>query len=258
VFFSDWRVLRRRWHVVLVGLLITVALCAAVTRVVHVNYQATGRTLLLPPSATTPAGDNPFLALGGLDVVTGVLAKTQEDKDAGEKIIRAAGGGEFEVIPDPLAGGPVLLVTARASDPRTALKVLDLVFQRLPQSLSELQTTSGVPVKALIRSKEITRDTQATKVFKPVVRALIAVAALGLAMTILGAALLDGLLLARTRRRRPDEEQPSEDSNAPPLWARLGQPSHRAPRLPADEPAQAPTAAARVAYAKSVEADGRT
>lgn len=203
MFLSHWRVLLRRWYVVLLGLQATVILCNATTVLVPAKYQATSDVLLLPPmSATTQQGDNPFLALGGLDTVSGVLARTMTDH-ATEQQIKAAGApGSYTVVPDLTSGGPVLLITAQDITSAGALRTLVAVSTRLPQMLANLQTTAGVPVSSLIRAKEITRDTTTQPVRKSLIRALIAAAAGGLAVTVLAAAQLDGYLLRRKDRRR--------------------------------------------------------
>lgn len=215
MFFSDWRLLGRRWYVVLVGVLMTAGLCLTVPHVVHYQYEATTRFLMLPPkSPNAKTVDNPFLALGGLDIVAGVVAKTLGDKDTDREIAKLA-GGTFEVAPDVTSGGPVLLITARGTTPATALATLELVSQRVPTNLAALQTTSGIGTKALISAKVITHDSKPTKILKPVLRAMIAAGGLGFAFTMLAASWLDGALLRRAeRRRRADPEEDSAEAIA--------------------------------------------
>jgi hypothetical protein len=205
MFLSDWRVLLRRWYIVLVGLSLTAMLGVAVTVVVPAKYQATSSVLFLPPQSDTVAqGGNPFLALGGLETVAGVVARTVSDSTVQDRVKAAGGTGEYTVAPDATAGGPVLLITVEARTPAAALKTLAVVLRQLPQTLAALQTTSGVPQSSLIRSKEITRDPVAKTVLKPLMRAMIAAVAFGLGLTVLGAALIDSLIRRRTRQRRTE------------------------------------------------------
>jgi hypothetical protein len=203
MFLSDWRVLLRRWYIVLIGLSLTAMLGVAVTVVVPPKYQVTSSVLFLPPQSDTVAqGGNPFLALGGLETVAGVVARTVADTTVQEQVAAAGGTGEYTVAPDATAGGPVLLVTVEAKTPAAALRTLAIVLKQMPQTLSTLQTTSGVSASSLIRSKEITRDTVAKTVIKPLMRAMIAAVAFGLGLTVLGAALFDSMVRRRSRHRR--------------------------------------------------------
>jgi hypothetical protein len=170
---------------------------------VPAKYQVTSSVLFLPPQSDTVAqGGNPFLALGGLETIAGVVARTVSDSTVQNQVKAAGGTGDYTVVPDATAGGPVLLVTVEDRTPAAALKTLAVVLKQLPQTLTALQTSSGVPSSSLIRSKEITRDTIAKTVLKPLMRAMIAAVAFGLGLTVLGAALLDSLIRRKARQRR--------------------------------------------------------
>jgi hypothetical protein len=187
---------------VLFGLLATVVLCYAATVFVPVKYEATADVLLLPPKVNSTGkgatqGDNPFLALGGLDTVSAVLAKTLSDRATQLAVQQAGGTGTFTVVQDLTAGGPVLLVTVTGSTPVATLHTLTAVTGVVPGALAHLQTTSGVPANALIRSKVITWDTVAQPVRKSQLRAMLAAAAAGLGGTVLLTALFDGYLARR-------------------------------------------------------------
>jgi len=58
------------------------------------------------------------------------------------------------------------------------------------------------PTGSLIRSKEITRDSVAKTVLKPLMRAMIAAVAFGLGLTVLGTALIDSLIRRQARQRQ--------------------------------------------------------
>jgi hypothetical protein len=201
MFLSDWRVLTRRWYVVVLGLLVTAGLCAAASMVVPAKYEATSAVLLLPPkNDAEELGGNPFLALGGIDTVAGVLARAVSDRATNEEVAQSGGSGDYTVEPDWAAGGPVLLVTVEDRTPEGALATLSIVLTQLPAALAELQTASGVAEASLIQSKEITHDGVANTVWTPLIRGMIAAAAFGLAMTVLAAAIVDSYL-ARSKSR---------------------------------------------------------
>ncbi|HST64959.1 MAG TPA: hypothetical protein VLM05_07200 [Mycobacteriales bacterium] len=207
MFLSNWRLLFRRWYVVILGLLATGVLCFLAVQVVPVKYQATSAVVLLPPeTATTQQGGNPYLALGGLDTVSGVVAKAMADRNVQLGIRDAGGTGSYTLVPDLAAGGPVLLITVEDTTPGGALATLDVIAKQLPRTLASLQTSTGVRESSLIRSKPITRDDVAQPVRKSQIRALFAAAAAGLAGTVLAASVLDGFLGRRSdeRKRRRD------------------------------------------------------
>ena len=202
MFLSDWRVLLRRWYVVLLGLVATGALCALAVQLVPPTHRATSAVLLLPPqTADSEEPDNPFLALGGLDTVAGVLARDITDRATRDAIFDGGAQGGYTVEPDLISGGPVLLITAEAVSPDSALQTRDAVTDRLPRTLAELQVAAGVAESLQIRTKEITRDQTAEPVYNTLIRAVLVAAAGGVTATFLAVAALDGLLRRRADKR---------------------------------------------------------
>jgi hypothetical protein len=217
MFFSDWRLLLRRWYVVAVGLLATLALCFVASRFVPTRYEATSGILLLPPSPTSDGvPDNPFLSLGGLDTVSAVVARAATDRAMQTEVTKAGGTGTYTVEPDIASGGPVLLITVDDVTPGGALTTLRVLATRLPALLKSLQTTSGVRESALIRSRQLIQDNVAQPVRKPLIRALLVALAVGLAGTVLVASLVDGFLTRRARDRDDPEPQPAVGTGPPP------------------------------------------
>ena len=202
MFLSDWRVLLRRWYVVLLGLIATAALCALAVQLVPPTHRATSAILLLPPqTADTEEPDNPFLALSGLDTVAGVLARDISDRATRDAVYEGGAQGSYTVEPDFISGGPVLLITAEGVTPDSALQTRNAVTDRVPQTLAELQVAAGVAESLQIRAKEITRDETAEPVFKNLIRAVLVAAAGGITATFLIVAALDGFLRRRAEKR---------------------------------------------------------
>ena len=201
--FANWRLLVRRWYVVVAGLVTTGILCAVAMQVVPVKYQATSAVLLLPPkSSVAQEGGNPFLALGGLDVAAGVISRAMTDRATQQEVKKAGAPGTYTIEPDAVSGGPVLLVTAEAVSPEGALTTLAVVNRVLPTTLQAVQTGAGISSASLIQSRQLTRDEAAQPVRKPLIRALLVAVVAGLALTLLVASLVDGMLLRRAARGR--------------------------------------------------------
>jgi hypothetical protein len=109
------------------------------------------------------------------------------------------------------------------TDPEKALTLLDSVIKTMPEVLSKLQAQVAVrPTSNLLTLTEVTRDTQPEISIKKQLRATLAAAVVGLALTVFGANALDGLLLRRSARRRespaPTTEETSPAEEAPPSW----------------------------------------
>lgn len=198
--------LRRRWYVVVAGLLVT-ACCGLLARqLVPVGYEARALVVLLPPVSLVGTGGNPYLALGGLDAAAAVAARAVLTDETVAAVARVSPGASFGVDPDLSTAGPVLLVLVEGETAAGTLAAVEVLLAALPKRLRDLQDQTGAPPETLITTTLVTKDAQATTVVKPQVRAFLVVGAGGAAATLLAAAALDGLLL----RRRPEDPEPPQ------------------------------------------------
>ena len=211
--------LRRRWYLVLVGLLGTVGLMFAAHSVVPVTYQAKAMIVLLPPRNLDNTGGNPYLALGGLDSVAGVLSRSMTTEAIAEEVATVAPDATFTVEPDATTSGPVLLVTAEADSPAAALAATQKLIDVAPRQMETLQRASGVGANSFITTNLVTQDAVALPQHKAQIRALIAVGIAGITATVLGVAMIDGFLLRRRERRRLRVVDESYDDEEPPSSA---------------------------------------
>jgi uncharacterized membrane protein YgcG len=206
--------LRRRWYLLLLGAIGSLGLVMATLSLVPVTYQAKAMIVLLPPHNLTNTGGNPYLALGGLDSVSGVLSRSMSTEVIAEDVQKVAPGAEFTVEPDATTSGPVLLVTAEADSPAAALAATRKLVDVAPRQMALLQRTSGVDADSFITTSVVTRDARAMPQHKAQIRAVLAIGAASLAATVLGVAWIDGMLLLRRERRRlrivdeADDDQP--------------------------------------------------
>ncbi len=219
MFFTDWRALRRRWYAVIAGLLVTVGLTGAAAALVAPKYEFKATVVLVPPKNPLQDGNNPFLSLAGLHDAADVLSRAMIDGAVHDSLVRAGADPNYVVETDPTTAGPLILVTADGATPNAAESTLNLVLARLPVELAEIQRSATVPAGSLINVTEISRDQTAKTIRKSQIRAVVAAVAVGFALTVFGAGLLDSYL--RKRRGEPDDDEGLFASDDP------GMPDHR-------------------------------
>jgi hypothetical protein len=222
------RILLRRWYITLPGLIVVAALSVLVAGKVPPKYQANSYVLLLPPASSVGPGGNQFLALGGLEATTDVLARAMSDV-ATVNALKAEGVGpsDYLVARDQTTAGPVLVVTTTDKTGAQALADNALVVVRLAPTLAQLQQSVNVNPIDQVTAKRINEARDATIQLKSQLRALLVVIALGLILVIVTASLVDGPLTARAQRRRirldsaveSDIEQSGSDTDVVDLTA---------------------------------------
>jgi len=237
VYLSDLlRSLGRRWYVVLIGLLATGVLSVGALRLVPVQHVATSSLLLLPPTNTVGAGGNPYLALGGLQAAADVLSRALGDDTVSERIAPVGGPATYTVASDHTTSGPILYIEVTDSTDAGAVATLGEVIDAAPGILRKLQSDVGAPTESLMSVETITRDTISTPQNKSQQRAVILVAVVGLAGTVLGTNLLNSLLVRRSTRaaqRRSSSRAPGTRGAVPAL---VPEPTTAADDSPSLEP----------------------
>lgn len=193
------RVFLRRWYVVVAGLLVTAGLCVFAVRLVPPTYTTAVSVLLLPPTSTLNAEGNPYRALAGLQLAADVLARSVSDTETVNEIAPPTGTATYEVVRDVTTSGPILLVTTQDSTDSGALDTLHAVLQVMPERLATLQTSAGAPPESLLTMSVIANTDVAEVDRKSQIRAVIVAAVLGLALTMLLAAAIDGALRKHSR-----------------------------------------------------------
>jgi hypothetical protein len=212
--------LRRRWWAVLIGLLGTAAITYLAFNLVPPEQEAHASLVILPPARTVGKTGNPYLALGGLQPAADMLAAAMNSGPVHESLAPSHGSAKFEVIQDTNSSGPMLLVSVSDDDPERALALLDSVIKKMPHVLAQLQEQVNVRTSNRLTLTEVTRDTQAEPSVRKLVRATFVAAVGGLALTVFGTNMLDGLLIRRSVKKttslaRSAEETSSVDESAP-------------------------------------------
>src|ERR1700716_4105637 len=107
----------RRWPVTILGLILTATLAAAAITTVKPTYTAQTSVLLVPP---VKAGQNPFLALGGLEQIADVASRSLAD-DSTTTALQAKGlTGTYALSRDQSVSGPIVAVVRKDPPPARA------------------------------------------------------------------------------------------------------------------------------------------
>ena len=200
------RALRRRWYVLIVGLLLTGGLAYGAYKTTPPEYTARGLVMLLPAKASIGAGGNPFLSLSGLEqpasIVVAYFASTAERDEIADR----APNAEFEVVIDSSTRGPVIAVTVTDNSPAKTLSTLNYITDQIPVQLQRLQQEVSAPPETMVTSAPLVIDESAEANRAGTIRMVIAATMLGLVATCVAAFTLDGMLLSRRARRRDTDE----------------------------------------------------
>ncbi|HET6209818.1 MAG TPA: hypothetical protein VFD94_05525 [Jatrophihabitans sp.] len=199
--FSDLpRIMLQRWYFTLIGLLITLLLCGMAAIAVPVKYQAKAQILLLPPKTSVGTGGNPYLALGGLQAASDVLARAMSDGKTFQLLRSQGVTGTYTVARDLTTSGPILLVVADDSSPAGALNTLSGILAQAAPRLSQLQDDLNVPANTRLTSNVFTQDSVAGIQRKSQIRAVLVGFAGGVFLTIMLVSAADSVLSRRRRR----------------------------------------------------------
>lgn len=196
-------VLARRWYVVLVGVLVTAGGAAAVITYVPTAYQSSGQmVLLLPPGASgTDEPVNPYLNLQtGLTTAASLVAGAASTKDVAKEMDAQGLDAEYAVAVVP-GTGPLIIVTAKDSDPELATATRDAMMAWIDLELRRIQAEVHVPKAQYISAtrSSVSRTAEALPGSK--LRALAALVAVVGLLTLALTFGIDRLLLRRAARR---------------------------------------------------------
>ena len=205
-----WR-LRRRWYIVVPGLLLAVAAVVGVWNTVGPEYERTGTQMLVPGPASLPEGaTNPFLFLGGLTLPADVIVQAVSGENVLGAVLQDFPGAEV-VVDRGVGSAPVVRITVTANDDESAETLLALMMDRTVSTLETIQSSEDIPEGDRMSLITVAVDTQST--LRQRTRT-VAAAGAGIAVAILAlasAALIDGL----TKRHRRGPKTRDRDADGP-------------------------------------------
>ena len=204
------RGLWRRWYIVVPGLILTAVVAFAAWQGIKPDYERTGTQLLLPGTASIPENGNPFLYLGDLSQAADVLVTSMSSEQELAPLLDGHPGAQIEITRDPRTSGPQILTTVTARSDAEAALILHNTIAETAHQLDNLQDVDAITAGNRISIKSITVDDNSTLNQKT---RLLAVGGASLAMillTLLVAALVEGL--STRRRRRTSGDGATEES----------------------------------------------
>jgi uncharacterized protein involved in exopolysaccharide biosynthesis len=221
-------VLRRRWLLVIVGILLTAGLSGGAYVTFKPTYEVTATVLMLPPAPQTPGtgSTNPYLQLSGLQQVVDLVGVSLTDQAKTLELEAISKDVEFTVKADTRTDSPLLVIDVKDSSPETAVAIRDNLVASVPVRLAEMQQALAVSQRDQVTSTVLTLDAQPEEIGKNRVRAAVVAGGLGLALALVAATVWDAHRIRHPRRqaspRRPatdrkdaDPEEPSSASDQP-------------------------------------------
>ncbi|MER6029970.1 chain length determinant protein [Streptomyces sp. NPDC001851] len=207
-----FRVMRRRWYVLLPGLLLTAGLTVAVYLLVPVTYQSQSTVVLLNSQKATVAYDgNPFLSTQtSLTGMADGLARNL-NSDVSVRELRSRGAtGTFEAKLADNAQGPLMWLTVTGTDEDAVLASDRILTAYAGQRLEQFQKQQSVAPKAMIRMTTIVAPQSPVAQTKTRLEYLVMAGCLGLVLSLVAVFSVE----ARRRSHEPTALRP------PPAWSR--------------------------------------
>ncbi|MFI8535769.1 chain length determinant protein [Streptomyces aquilus] len=209
-----FRVMRRRWYVLLPGLLLTAGLVFGVTRVVHVTYQSQSTVVLLNSQKATVAYDgNPFLSTQtSLTGMADSLARNLNSDDSLRELKSRGAKGTFEAKLADNAQGPLLWLTVTGTDKASVLSSDKILTAYAKERLEQFQQDQSVASKAMIRMTTIVAPQTPVAQTKTRLEYMIMAGGAGLVLSLVAVFYVE----ARRRQRRPDAPEEAETTDQDP------------------------------------------
>lgn len=191
----------RRWYVLLIGLLMTAGLAWGAMAVAPSQYSARGLVMMLPSKDLVGPKGNPLLDLGGLALPARVLVAYYASETMAEEISRVAPTAHFAVTIEEATSGPIIAVDVQDSTAESTKEALHYLVDSVPVNLARIQDEVGAKGDIAIRSMPLVVDNVARQNFGGALRLTVAAVVAGLALTLVAAFAVDGVMLRRTQSK---------------------------------------------------------
>jgi hypothetical protein len=208
---SLFKLLGRRWWVVVPMMLVGAAGLVATIVAVPPTFRATASVVLLAPptppeldetQAAAPENQNPYVQFGDLSVVVDVVRRIMESPTTVNLLEQQGVVEDYTVAANvDFRRGPIIDVTTQGATGSEAIEANDLVVERLFAELATMQERQGTNAEYWITAEEVVVPEEAERSYSSTVRRAVAVGALAVGLVIASAVLADSIA-RRIRRRR--------------------------------------------------------
>ncbi len=182
---------RKRWRLVTPILLLTILVAWFVSTNATPTYEAQASVLVLGPSVN---GSNPFGELNNAITSTAVAIQRSASGEATREKLRELGlSTDYEISPTGRGQDPILDISVRASDEKTALETIQAVLGMIRDDLASRQKQLAVADENLITTQVLASDSEAEVKSGSATRSAIFILVLGTALAASAAVALDHL-----------------------------------------------------------------
>lgn len=208
-----FRVMRRRWYILLPGLLLTVGLAVGVAVTVPVTYQSQSTVILLNSEKATEAYDgNPFLSTQtSLTGMADGLARNLNSDGSVRELKSRGATGTFETKLADNAQGPLMWLTVTGTDKAAVLSSDKILTAYAKERLKDFQDEQSVGSKAMIRMSTIVPPQNPVAQTKTRLQYMVMAAGLGLVLSLVAVFYVE----ARRRNRTPERPEQQEEPEQP-------------------------------------------
>ncbi|GAA3398359.1 chain length determinant protein [Streptomyces roseoviridis] len=224
-----FRVMCRRWYVLVPGLLLTAGLTVGAWLLVPVSYESQSTVAMLNSRKGAAADGNPFLSMEpSLTGMADSLARNV-NSDASKAELKERGLTlKYEAKIADNAQGPLLWLTVTGEDRAAVLKGNTTLMAFTAQRLEHLQAEQSVPADAMIRITTIVPPQNPEAQLKSKIQNLVMAAGLGIVLSLVATFFAEARRRGRTprkHRQEPDrvpDSRPAPGATAPARPADLG------------------------------------
>ncbi|MFD4958811.1 hypothetical protein [Microbacterium sp. NPDC058389] len=208
-----WRMMLRRWYIVVPGLLLAVACGVAAWMAVEPEYERQGVQIVLPGMGSLPEdATNPYLYLSGLALPADIVVQAVMGENVLSEVLADFPGAEVEVSRSGTSA-PIITIKVTAGSDADAEALLAIMMDRTVSTLESMQQEESIAGDSRMSITTLAVDTQSRQIERT--RLLIAggAALLVAAIALFVTALVDGL--AKRRRRRAGAPVTADERGAP-------------------------------------------
>lgn len=199
---------RRRWYLVLVAVLLSVGVAVGAWSKLPVEYESQSTVVLLPPTNKEIIGENRLLGLGTIGQAVDVMIRSMTARDARLELEGESPRATYSVTPDFTSNAPLMVLTVTGEQDAVA-DLMTRLQEAVPQRLQEIQNAVETPQQWQIASLPVAEDPEPVPQTKAKMRTTVMLAACAGLVGMLLIAGIDALLRTRTKRRAGRDEPPA-------------------------------------------------